>query len=131
MPRTKQRPAASAIERMLGEASWLLSHAQALADYGRKDESNAELARAAIAEEQAACLLEAAGQEEEASIHRISAASCYEDLGQYARAVTFLRAALSVPLPSDYRDRVMEQLGRCLAKVQKESMRVAAQQTGG
>jgi hypothetical protein len=33
------------------------------------------------------------------SFHR----SCYEDLGQYAQAVTFFRAALSVPLPADYR----------------------------
>src|SRR5262245_62292629 len=111
MPRTKSRPAASAIERILGEASWLLSHAPALADYGRKEEAHAELARAANAEEQAACLLEAAGREEEASLHRISAASCYEDLGHYARAVTFLRAALSVTLPSDYHARVTAQLG--------------------
>src|SRR5262245_9806346 len=36
----------------------------------------AELARAALAHEQAVCLLEAAGREEEASLHRISAASC-------------------------------------------------------
>src|SRR5262245_18335965 len=61
MPRTNPRPAASAIERTLGEASWLLSHAQALADYGRTEEGHAELARAALAEEQAASLLEAAG----------------------------------------------------------------------
>jgi len=88
------------------------------------------LARAALAEEQAACLLEAAGREEEASLHRMSAASCYEDLGQYAHAITFLRAALSVPLPADYRARVLEQLGRCLGKVQKESKRVAAQAGG-
>ena len=131
MPRTKPRPARSAIERALGEASWLLSHAQALTDYGRKDEASAELARAAVAEEQAACLLEAAGREEEASIHRISAASCYEDLGQYARAVTFLRAALSVHLPSDYRKRVADQLRRCLATVQKESKRAAVQSANG
>jgi hypothetical protein len=109
----------------------LLSHAQALTDYGRKDEASAELARAAVAEEQAACLLEAAGREEEAAIHRISAASCYEDLGQYARAVTFLRAALSIPLPADYRERVTGQLGRCLSKVQKESKRMTTKAASG
>jgi len=42
---------------MLDEASWLLSHAQALTDCGRQDEAAAELARAASCEEQAAGLL--------------------------------------------------------------------------
>jgi hypothetical protein len=51
MPRTKPRSAAPVIERMLGEASWLFSHAQALADYGRREEAHAELARAALAED--------------------------------------------------------------------------------
>src|SRR5438874_2548607 len=92
MPGTKPRPATSRIERLLGEASWLLSHAQALGDYGRKDEAAAELARAAAVEEQVACLLEASGQEQEAAIHRVSAASCSEELGEFARSVTLLRA---------------------------------------
>jgi hypothetical protein len=43
------------------------------------------LARAALAEEQADCLLEAAGREEEASLRRISAAPCWENMGQYAQ----------------------------------------------
>jgi tetratricopeptide (TPR) repeat protein len=120
MPRTKSPLPASLIKRMLAEASWLVSHSQALADYGRKEQTRAELTRAAFAEEQAACLLEAAGREEEAANHRISAASCYEDLGQYARAVTLFRAALSVSLPSGYRARVKDQLRQCLARVQKE-----------
>jgi hypothetical protein len=92
---------------------------------------DSELARAALAEARVACLLEAAGREEEAGLHRMSAASCYEDLGQYAHAVTFLRAALSVSSPADYRARVLEQLGRCLGKVEKESRGVAAQAAGG
>jgi hypothetical protein len=32
MPRGKGKPSAALLERMLGEASWLLSHAQALCD---------------------------------------------------------------------------------------------------
>ena len=121
MPSIKSRSAASRIEHLLGEASWLLSHAQALGDYGRNEEAAAELARAAGVEEQVACLLEAAGQEQEAAIHRVSAASCSEKLGQFARGVTLLRAALSVTLPSDYRKRVTAQLRRCLIKLQKQS----------
>jgi hypothetical protein len=105
---------------MLDEASWLLSHAEALAGYGREEEAAAELGRAADCEEQVACLLEAAGREREAAIHRVSAASCLERRGQFVRAVTLLRAALSTPLPDDYRAGVEEQLGRCLAQVPKQ-----------
>jgi hypothetical protein len=66
MPVRKNKSLAPTIDPMLDEASWLLSHAEALADYGRQDESLAELARAAICEEQVACLLEADAQDREA-----------------------------------------------------------------
>jgi hypothetical protein len=114
VPRPKGPGSSPALERFLDEASWLLSHAQALADYGRQEEAAAEWARAANAEEQLACLLEADGQEQEAAIHRVSAASCQEKLGQLARAVTLLRAALSAPLSEEYRARVKRQHARCL-----------------
>jgi hypothetical protein len=112
-----------ALDSMLAEASWLLSHAEALADYGRQEEAAAELARAASCEEQVACWLDAAGREGEAVVHRVSAASCQEQLGQYARAVTLLRAALSAPLPDDYQRGVEQQLARCLAQAHKELRR--------
>lgn len=126
MPRSKTKPTASLIDHMLGEASWLLSHAQALTDYGRQEEAAAEWGRAASCEEQTACLLEADGQEREAAIHRVSAASCCEALGQYPRAVTLLHAALSTALPDDYRVRVEQQLVRTLAQVHKELSRAFA-----
>jgi tetratricopeptide (TPR) repeat protein len=91
MGRPKVKPSESALDKLLEEASWLLSHAEALADYGRKEEALAELARAAGYEEQVACGLSAAGREKEAGVHRVSAASCYEQLGEYARAVTVSR----------------------------------------
>jgi hypothetical protein len=120
MPQSKGKPAAVLIDQMLGEASWLLSHAQALRAYGRQEEAAAEWVRAAGCEEQVACLLDADGQENEAAIHRVSAASCFEQLGQYARAVTLLRAALTAPLSEDYRARVQQQLARSLKEAQKE-----------
>lgn len=119
MPRPKGKPAAALLDRMLDEASWLLSHAQALADYRRPEEAARELARAATCEEQVACLLEADNQDQEAAIHRVSAASCQEKLGEHVRAVTLLRAALSARLPDDYRARVERQLARCLAEARK------------
>ncbi len=128
MPRAKSKPMPAVMEKMLDEASWLLSHAQALADYGRPDEAAAELVRAATCEEEVACLLEADGQELEAAIHRVSAASCYQKLGHFARAVTLLHAALSAPLREDYRARVEQQLKHCLAANHKELRRGSRRQ---
>src|SRR5262245_1152966 len=54
MPRAKDKTAAALLDELLGEASWLLSHADALAVYGRHEEAAAELARAAVCEEQVA-----------------------------------------------------------------------------
>ncbi len=124
MPRPSAKQPDPLLERVLDEASWLLSHAQALADYGRQAEATAELARAASWEEQAACLLAADAQERAAAIHRVSAAACYEKLGQYARTVTLLGAALAADLPDDYRARVEAQRVRCVARVRKELSRV-------
>jgi hypothetical protein len=126
MARSKGKSSATLIDKVLGESSWLLSHAQALSDYGRSEEAAAEWARAAGFEEQAACLLEAAGQEHEAAIHRVSAASCSERIGQHAHAVTLLHAALSVPLPEEYRERVERQLAQALVKADKELRQVFA-----
>jgi hypothetical protein len=126
MPRSKPTSSAILIDKMLGEASRLLSHAQALSDYGRLEEASSELGRAAVSEEQVACLLEADGQEREASIHRVSAATCFGKLGQFSRAVTLLHAALSAPLPQDYRSRVERQLASALTGARKElSRRIA------
>lgn len=116
MARAKRRQLESKLDQLLGEASWLLSHAESLTDYGRTEEAEAELARAAKCEEQVAYLLDAAGREIEAVTHRVSAASCYETLGQHARAATLLRAALSTAIPEKYRDRLSEQLSRLLAQ---------------
>ena len=115
MAHAKSPKPESQLEQVLGEASWLLSHAEALADYGRAEEAAAELARAASCAEQAAFLLDAAGREQEAAAQRVSAASCYESLGQPARAMTLLRAALLTELPEDYRSRLKQQLSHCLS----------------
>jgi hypothetical protein len=123
--RPKEQPSTSTLDELLGEASWLLSHAEALADYGRQEEAHAEWARAAQCEEQVACLLDTAGRLQEASVHRVSAASCQEQIRQYTHAVTLLRAALSVPLPEDYRHEVEQLLAYCLTRAQKELSRPA------
>lgn len=70
MTRAKRKQLESKLDQLLGEASWLLSHAESLTDYGRAEEAEAELARAAKCEEQVAFLLDAAGREIEAVTHR-------------------------------------------------------------
>ena len=128
MARTKGKPSTSVLDQMLGETSWLLSHADALAAVcGR--EAAAELARAAACEEQVACLLEADGQEREAAIHRVSAGSCHEQLGQYTRAGTLLRAALPRPAARHYQTGVVQQLKRCLAKARHRLTPLVAETT--
>lgn len=124
MNRSKVKATPSPLDRLLDEASWLLSHAESLANYGRKDEAAAELARAASCEEEVASLLDSAEREAEGAVHRVSAASCYEQLGQFARAVTLLRAALSGPIQPEYRRKIERQLTQCLAQAHKELSRV-------
>ncbi len=125
MRHSKSKASLDLIDKLLSETSWLLSHAQALSDYGRAEEAAAELLRAAACEEQVACLLEADGQELEASIHRMSAASCYQKLNQYTRAVTLLRAALSGPLPTNYQACVEQQLANCLLQAKQQLKQVS------
>ena len=125
MSRPKGKPSASLIEGLLGEASWLLSHAQALEDYGREEDAATEWARAAVCEGQVACLLDADGQNLEAAIHRVSAGSCYEKVGQYTQAVTLFRAALSAALHDDHRARVERLCARCLVKAHRQLKQVA------
>lgn len=119
MSRSRMKPSAVVLEEMLNEASWLLSHAEALSDYGREEEAAVEWARAANCEEAVACLLDAAQRGQEAAVHRVSGASCYARLGQPARAVTLLRAALSSLLPDDYRTQVERQLAEVMAETQR------------
>ena len=128
MEYTRGKRSTAALDTLLGEASWLLSHAEALADYGRKEEAHGELVRAAKCEEQVACLLDVAGREQEAVLHRVSAASCYEQVGEYARAVTLLRAALSAVALGEYRRRLEQHVARCLIKANAEARRLAPKQ---
>src|SRR5262249_28459648 len=79
-PHPSPRPKALPSSRDRSQAPSSRSRAQALGDYGRTEDAHAESARAALAEEQATCLLGAAGCETEAGLHRMSAASCLSRL---------------------------------------------------
>jgi hypothetical protein len=113
------------LEDMLSKTSWLVSHAMALTDQGSSEEAGSEWLRAAIHEEQVACLLEAEGHDLEAAVHHVSAASCYVRVERYVRAVALLRSALSFPLRPAYRREVEKMLQSLLPKAKQQLRRQA------
>ena len=90
---------------------------------GRKKEADAEWLNAALREEEVAFQLEAEGLDLLAAVHRISAASCYEEVKEYQRALTLLHAALSVDMRAAYRAKIEKQLKGCLAKARQQLRR--------
>ena len=120
MPHSTNRTKRTLLEEALREASWHVSHAMGLAVFASKKETDAQWLQAAVKEERAAFLLEADGRELEAAVHRISAASCYQEVAELQRALTLLHAALSVELRPVYRARIEQQLQDCLTKARKQ-----------
>lgn len=107
------------IDELLGQASRLISRAEALIDQGIFEAARQEWSRAAETEEEAACLLEMSGREREAAVHRVSAASCYEQVDQPFRAITLLQAALASEVREPYRERILKQIKRCRKSASK------------
>ncbi len=70
---------------------------------------------AASYEERIASLLDAHGDNPEATVQRISAASCYQKAGDPSRATNLFRAALAGPLRAVTRQQVEDMLSECLA----------------
>lgn len=89
----------------MGEKTYILSKAQALDDMGMGELAGTLWREAGRREEEIAPLLEAIGREREAAAHRISAASCCEKAGDFARAANLYRAALAGPLLEHTRQR--------------------------
>lgn len=103
----------------LRDASKLVSQARALGEQGAS-QAVTLWNDAAGAEENVAVLLEAAGREKEAGLHRASAATCYEKAQVFPRAVTLLQAALAASLAESFQRRLRRQLKRCLRKANVE-----------
>jgi hypothetical protein len=71
---------------------------------------------AASGEEQVAPRLETLDRPQEAAVHRISAASCYQHAGELAKAINLYRAALAGPLTEQTRQETEQFLAACLAQ---------------
>ncbi len=102
---------------LIAEKSAVLSKAQAVAEMGMADMARTLWASAAACEVRLAPLLEAAGHDLEAAVHRISAAGCYRRAGDLTGAINLFRGALAGPLLEHTRQEVEQQLAECLAEL--------------
>jgi hypothetical protein len=113
----KSKRSLALLEELLVEKSAVLSQAQALTTIGMGQSARPLWALAAALEERIAPLLDANGDDLEAAVHRISAASCYERAGDPGRATNLYRAALAGPLRDVTRKEVEGMLAVCLARL--------------
>ena len=120
MPNSKAKPYTKTLEETMHRKSGILSKAQALWEVGMTETAQQLWRTAANYEEYIAPMLDALGRELESTIHRISAASCYEKAGDLSRAVNLYRAALSGPLRDDTRQEVEDMLRACLVALNRQ-----------
>jgi hypothetical protein len=119
--KAKGKKALALVEELMAQKSAILSKAQALTAIGMGETAQHLWVSAASLEERIAPLLDAAGDDLEAAVHRISAASCYEKAGDPSRAANLYRAALGGPLREVTRKEVEGMLAACLARLQASS----------
>jgi hypothetical protein len=117
MGKGKTKPSLRQVEDWMAEKSAILSKAQALSIIGLPETAQPLWASAATYEERIASHLDAQGENLEAAVHRISAASCFQKGGDPSRATSLYRAALAGPLRKVTRDEVQKMLDVCLALV--------------
>jgi hypothetical protein len=114
MGRAKAKPSLVRLDELMAEKTAILSKAQALTTMGLGQTAQPLWESAASYEERIASLLDAHGDNQEAAVHRISAASCYQKAGDPSRATNLYRAALAGPLREGTRKQVEHMLADCL-----------------
>jgi hypothetical protein len=117
MAKAKGKRYPQAVLDLLAEKTAILSKAQALVEMGMPQTALPLWASAAAYEERLAPLLEGLGNDSEAAVHRISAASCYQKAGDPSRAANLYRAALAGPLRAATRRDVQRLLKDCLSQL--------------
>ena len=117
MAKAKGKRYPQAVLDLLAEKSAVLSKAQALVEMGMPETALPLWESAAAYEERLAPLLEGLGNDSEAAVHRISAASCYQKAGDPSRAANLYRAALAGPLQAATRRDVQRLLADCLSQL--------------
>ena len=116
MPKTKVKPYPQALLDRMAETSGIIMKARALMAMEMPELALFAWLAAASGEEQVAPGLETLHRDQEAAVHRISAASCYQHAGELAKAINLYRAALAGPLPEHTRKETEQFLAGCLAQ---------------
>lgn len=116
MPKTKARPYPQSLLAKMEQASGAIMKARALVAMGMQELAVPAWLTAAAGEEHVAPRLEVLERGEEAAVHRISAASCYQHAGEMGKAINLYRAALAGPLPEGARNETEKLLTACLAQ---------------
>jgi hypothetical protein len=114
MPKTKVRPYPQSLLDQMTETSGSIMKARSLVAMGMPELALSAWSAAASGEEQVAPRLETLDRYQEAAVHRISAASCYQHAGELAKAINLYRAALAGPLQEDTRKETEQLLAACL-----------------
>ena len=115
MSNVRSKPFARQLNDWMTRKSGILSKAQAFATMGLTETAQPLWNSAASYEERIASMLDAQGDNLEAALHRVSAASCYQKAGDPSRATNLFRAALAGPLRDETRKEVESLLNECLS----------------
>jgi len=121
MTKSKEKAYGPALERLMAEKTRVLSQAHAFAQMELAETAQPLWRSAASLEERIAPRLDAIGRTREAAVHRISAATCYRNAGQFSEAANLFQAALAGPLNHATRADVEQFLEECLAKLETPS----------
>jgi hypothetical protein len=116
MPKTKVKPYPQPLLERMAETSGSIMKARALVAMGMPELAVIAWLAAAAGEEQVAPRLETLDRDQEAAVHRISAASCYQHAGELAKAINLYRSALAGPLPEHTRRETEQLLAVCRAQ---------------
>ncbi len=110
----------------MADKTRVLTQAQAFKDMGLAETAKPLWLSAASLEERIAPLLESIGHAADAALHRVSAASCFEQAGEFGRAVNLYRAALAGPLPAPRHAEIQQMLAGCLKRLTDAEHQVVA-----
>jgi hypothetical protein len=122
MARPGIKPYGKRLKELMAEKTRLLSKAQIFSEMGLEETAGPMWAAAASHEERIAPLLDAIGRDAEASLHRVSAASCFEKSGDLSRAANLYRAALAGPIADAARADVNRILSACLKRLHQATI---------
>ena len=117
MSKSKEKPYGPASAKLMSEKTKVLSQAQAFAQVGLTQTAQPLWQTAGSLEERIAPRLDAIGRNREAAVHRISAATCYRNAGEFSMATNLFQAALAGPLNDASRADVERLLEECLSQL--------------